>query len=70
MIKSYIHSSCVKRMALVKSGHFHLISPCQSVAGNKWVVSALSEEKIKQREKTMHDLKMSRDLSDIFKGVM
>lgn len=38
----------------MKCSHFHLDSPCESVSGNKWVVSDLSDEEIKQRGESIH----------------
>lgn len=39
--------------------HFHLDSPCESVSGNKWVVSDLSQEEIRQRGESMQDVDLS-----------
>lgn len=35
---------------------FHLVSPIESVPGSKWVVSDLSEEQIRQKGESAHDV--------------
>ncbi len=58
IIKSIIlySQTFFEEVAASEMCHFHLDSPCESVSGNKWVVSDLSQEEIRQRGESVQDV--------------